>query len=500
MLCRAVTLSELVDLEAQLARDRDVPADALEIRDRSLLGAVRPGDRRRGELLRRWLAGIRERDPAALFPGRAVSRALRALEAALAVAGLVLGWGAASALFHYAGEHPVNVWDVLLLLVGVQVLLLLLLLAALALPLAGLGSGFLGPIRAAVAAAYPRLAARLGRGERAEEWRALWHRLRSRRSLYARIEPWVLLGTTQIFAVAFNVGALLGCLRLVVFSDLAFAWSTTLVELDAGRFHALVSAIAWPWSRLWPDAVPPLSLVEATRYSRLEGAYLEAGSGRAADPALVGGWWRFLIAAITTYGLVPRAVALAVGRARQARLLARLPLDDAEVARVLRRLSEPHVETRAVVPEAGAPPEPGLLAPSPVPAPGRRCAVVLWRDVPPSAALQAAVARHAGCEVGALLPAGGRDGGETPTGVALDGADPVLVVAEGFEAPDRAALRLVRELRLALGPRRHVVVVLVEVEDGRVGPAPEAEVRIWRDGLARLQDPYVGVEPLRGTR
>ncbi len=500
MLSEAVTLSELVDLEAQLARDRDVPADALERRDRSLLGPAQAGRRQPGELLRAWLEGLRTRDPAALFPGRAVHRALRALETALTVAGLLLGWGAAAALFRYGGEDPVNVWDVLLVLVGVQVLLLVLLLAALILPLAGLGTAFLGPVRAAVAAVYPRLAARLGRGARAEEWRVLWHRLRSRRSLYAEVEPWLLLGTTQVFAVAFNAGALLGCLRLVVFSDLAFAWSTTLVELDAGRFHALVSALAWPWSRLWPDAVPSLSLVEATRYSRLEGAYLGAGNGRAADPALVGGWWRFLIAAIATYGLLPRLVALAAGRGRQAQLLARLPLDDAEVARVLRRLSEPHVETRALVPEAAAPTAAWIPGPSRAAAPGGRCAVVLWRDVPASPALRDALARHAGRELGPLLQAGGRDGGEAPTGAALDGADPVLVVAEGFEAPDRAALRLVRDLRAALGPRRHVIVVLVELESDRVGPAPEDELRIWRDGLARLEDPCVGVEPLREAR
>ena len=113
-------------------------------------------------------------------------------------------------------------------------------------------------------------------------------------------------------------------LRLVVFSDVAFAWSTTLVDLDAARFHALVTALARPWAWLWRDAVPSLALVEATR-SRLEGAYVQhAGGGRAVDPALVGGWWRYLLAAIA-YGLLPRALALAVARLRAARLLARLP-------------------------------------------------------------------------------------------------------------------------------------------------------------------------------
>jgi hypothetical protein len=290
-------------------------------------------------------------------------------------------------------------------------------------------------------------------------------------------------------------------LRLVAFSDVAFAWSTTLVDLDAGAFHALVSALARPWASLWPDGVPSLALVEATRYSRLEGAYLVAGGGRAADPALVGGWWRFLVAALATYGLLPRAVALAVARLRAARLLARIPLDDAEVARVLRRLREPSVATHAVTPEeaepAAAPANPA--APAPGIAPGGRCAIVLWREAPGGAALETAVARQLRSAVGSVHAAGGRDDRGTTWAEAIDGAEPVVVVAEGFEAPDRAALRLLRSLRGALGPRRHLLVLVVEAGAGAgaIRGAPDAQVRIWRDGVARLEDPYVAVEPLR---
>ena len=123
--------------------------------------------------------------------------------------------------------------------------------------------------------------------------------------------------------------------------------------------------------------------------------------------------------------------------------------------------------------------------------------MVLWRDVPATPELEAAVSRHVRREVASVHAAGGREDPGTSWGGAVDGAEPVVVVAEGFEAPDRAALRLVRELRAALGPRRHLLVLLAQVGDGRVGPAAEASVRTWRHGLARLEDPYLAVEPLR---
>jgi hypothetical protein len=497
-----MTLADLVDLEAQLARDRDADPDALAARDRALVAGERLDPAWRGPLLSRWLSLLREAEPGRLYPGRTVAGSLRAIRAALAVGGLLLGWGAAAALLGFTGRDPVNVWDVLLAFVALQLVLFALLVASFVLPIAAVGAPLAGAFRGAVAALYPRLAARALRagGDRAAEWQRLWHRLRSRRSLYHGVEPWILLGLTQAFGVAFNVGAILGCMRLIAFSDVAFSWSTTLVQLDGARFHALVQALAAPFGWLWPDAVPSRELVEATRYSRLEGAYLASGAGRAARPDLVGGWWPFLVACIACYGLLPRALTLAVARLQAARLLERLPLDDAEVGRVVRRLAEPHVETGALAPEAAtlqAPPMPaadGAAHPA-----GGRCAVVLWRDVPARAGLSAAVARQASCAVAGLHAAGGRDyeEGALPWSRIAAGAERVVVVAEAWEAPDKAALRLLRQLRDALGPRRHVTVLLVDASGEALRAPPPSEVRLWEEGIARLEDPYLAVEPLR---
>jgi hypothetical protein len=495
-----MTLEDLIDLEAQLERDRERDPAAIASRDRGIARGAALDPARPHAAVAGWLRALRADEPERLHPGHAVARALGVARAALAAAGLVLGWGTAAALLRFEGPQPVNVWDFLLVLVGGQILLLAALVVVVLAPSASHGVPLLGGTRAAAGALVMRLATRSLGGTRAEEWRALAHRLRTRRSLYRRLEPWLLLGITQAFGVAFNVGVLLATLRLVVFSDVAFSWGTTLGWLDAGRLHAAVRALATPWAWLWPDAVPSEALVAATRYSRLEAAYWVAGARRAADPGVVGAWWPFLVAAVACYGLAPRVVALVYARWRAARFLRRLPLDDLETAAVLRRLAERSVETRSPVPERGGAPAPA----SPLgaqrgegevegrPRAGSRCALVLWRDTPLGPALRSAVEQRLGTGVSVAGSAGGREHEEGAADWAhlAAGADSVAVLADAWEAPDRGAMRLVSALRAALGPRVPVLVLLAG--DG----AGEEEVRIWRDGLARLEDPWVGVEAL----
>jgi hypothetical protein len=489
-----MTLTDLIDLEAQLARDRAADPGALGARDRALLAGA-PPERRRDVTLARWLAALREHEPGRAWPGRRVEGALAAVRALLSATGLVLGWGAATALLRAGDSQPVNVWDFLLALVGGQVVLLALLLGSFFVPLAAFGTPILGLVRGAVAALVERLARRAS-GERPASWRALWHRLRSRRSLYQHVEPWLLLATTQAFGVAFNVGAIAAVLRLVVFSDLSFAWSTTLVDLDAPAFHALARAVAAPWAAIWPAAVPSLDLVARTRYSHLEAAYLWSGAGRAARPESVGGWWPFLVAALACYGLLPRLALLLLSSWRTRRALRRLALDDAEVSRVLGRLSEPHVETRAASAEApGAEPRAAPAPQGAAPPAGGRGALLLWRDAPAPPVVTAALARQARCQLGGPVSVDG----EPDPGPLVEGADAVVVLAESWEAPDRATMRFLRGLREAAGAGRPLLLVLVDTATGAArAPAPEA-VGIWRDALAPLADPWLAIEPLAGA-
>ena len=167
----------------------------------------------------------------------------------------------------------------------------------------------------------------------------------------------------------------------------------------------------------------------------------------------------------------------------------------------MRRLSEPHVETRSPSADAAGPAGARATPAASRTPPGTRCTVVLWRDAPARPELEAAIARQTQCAIGGIHAAGGRDYEDERIdwGALANGSDSMVIVAEGWEAPDKALLRLVGDLRRAIGPRRHITVLLAHVSEDGIRPSLASEVRIWNDGLAPLEDPYLAVEPLRGA-
>ncbi len=95
------------------------------------------------------------------------------------------------------------------------------------------------------------------------------------------------------------LGMLCGYWTLLLFSDLAFGWSSTLVQ-DPALIAAVAEALALPWQAIWPAAVPAPDMVAATQFQRIAPA--------AAEPFLATQWWQFLMASLIFYNLLPRAV------------------------------------------------------------------------------------------------------------------------------------------------------------------------------------------------
>ncbi|SFC51118.1 Protein of unknown function [Marinospirillum celere] len=141
-------------------------------------------------------------------------------------------------------------------------------------------------------------------------------RFQSSLSAYWQPQPhqlWWLLGQINALWVVFALGLLGVFLLLLLFSDLAFGWSSTLLT-DGKQLTQWLTALSLPWQAFWPQAVPDLYLIEQTRFARIESSDTAF--------ALASRWWPFLLASLLFYNLLPRLVLTSLCHWRARRLQA----------------------------------------------------------------------------------------------------------------------------------------------------------------------------------
>ncbi len=496
---RKLTLADLIDFECQLADDEALDRQALRHRDRTIGLELDQENLGRRDLLLAWLDQMRER--AAETPGRLASLALSFSAWTLSALGAMVGFGVANVVFAYDGSQPVNVVHVLGVFVVFQVFLLFLWWMAVA-PRRWLRFGggedfqeilrLLSPAR--LAGGVARLLPRSYRDslQRAQERFTAFDRL------YGSVRLWSLFRISQCFALAFNIGALVGCLQLIVFSDLAFGWSTTL-DVAPEPFHRLIRWLAAPWAWLAPGTIPSLDLITQSRFVR-------AGAGLSteemANLLALGGWWPYLVMAMATYGLVPRAVTWWVADWRLSRALDQVALDHASCDRLYERLIEPLVESKGE-PETGAAAMPTQLKPETVESISRQpestYLFVDWADTAPSAEAAAALIRERfGVDGGVLHRAGGlelENDERTLAAIAAQGAKAdvtVTLFVQAWEPPTRDLSRFLADARERLGRKRPIWVVPVDLdEDGAFAEPESQDLAHWDRKMNALGDPWL---------
>ncbi len=447
--------------------------------------------------LRAWLGRVAPDRP---LLGSQFVHARRLTTSVLIVLGGALGWVTAMAVFHYDGSRPINVVHALALFVGAQ---LLLLAATIVLALPG-RRAFTGSVQAALSVLSP---GRLGRWLMARLHPRMRERLAGMLGEQAGSPPagligkWQVLLWSQVVAVAFNSAAVVTFLYLVVSTDLAFAWSTTL-GLDAESFGSLAHALAAPWRSWLPDAVPSAELVAATRFYRLdEGLLPDHGATLGSHPATLGDWWPFLAASMLCYGLAPRLALLIVAGWRLRAALSRAFLATPGAAALLERMNTPFVATQATQGE----PAPTMdQTPSAIaggrPSAGDRAFVIEWAGIGLSQERVAESLRAMGVSLAGYAHAGGsrapredehmlqRLGGE------LDGAVAVLLVVKAWEPPMLEIVDFVRAVRAARGRHGAIVVVPVELaNDNAPADAAPPSLSVWRAALHAAGDASVSV-------
>jgi hypothetical protein len=519
-------LAELIDLESGLLDLQQHRASAAaagrELCEQRGIGAAQARQRAESDPAWRWsLAAAwlrRLRAGGTLLPGETVTRSLRTASRLLQLLGILLGAAAASATLAYDGTAPVNLWNFL----GVFVLLQILLFAILLLSLgagAARGKAVLSATQRALGGIARAALTRRLLGYAPESWRASWSNLAeqqtalaSRRPLYRDAERWILFRSAQAIGVGFHLAAAIVFLWLALFSDLAFAWSTTPAKIDAGWLHGLVEALAVPWSWLAASSVPSAAEVAATQWNRLEGRFV--GTDPDAAAAASAAWWSFLLLAQLCWGLLPRLLAWLWADRKSQRALALAPLDHAGFHALFDAML---VGTHA----------PSWQGPAPESVRGdlidehklaaidassqdrpRPAAALIWGGFPADATeLATQLAARFAWRLGASLPAGGSDAAQTEQNLKQCAADAraaagkqstaqgkalpaaVVLFVESEASPNKALLRALSSLRGELGPDAALLVALV-------GSADAQQLAIWRGYLGRSRDPYLRIEAL----
>lgn len=473
-------LAQVVDFEALILRDAEAPsATALKVRDAALTSRLSSAEPRLR--LSEWVDLRREVEEG--LPGRRVASVLGAVTWALAGVGALAGGSTAAALLAYDGRVPINVLAWLLYMVAIPLALALMLGLGLLVPAswatrAGAGPALLGAL------VGPLLTRAMGPSNANIP-------LFGRSGRTGGLERWLLVELTQLFTLAFLVAGGSVLLVRVATSDLAFAWGTTL-QIGDEAVARWLRALAAPWRPFWPSALPTVEDVAVSRFSRFVDRFQGTDVRSPVPPSVSAAWWQFSVAALATYGVLPRIGLWAWARVRRRSVLRRWPaLDRTDVTLLLERLGaggggfsvrETQSEIEA---EAGGRTEPRAEPAGFLPAGDEL--VIAWGA---AAAGPARAAAAAGLPNAMALGAGAGlslDAERRALEVAVAHPGAVLVLIPRNEPPIEDVLSFLRELETV---RKQVAVGLLE-PDGEAGWVTVSPDGPWSKVLSRL-----GVEVL----
>jgi hypothetical protein len=317
------------------------------------------------------------------------------------------------------------------------------------------------------------------------------------------VAKWLLLSWSQWLGLGYGAGALCVAMTLVLFTDLAFGWSTTL-ELSTDTVLGATRAVAMPWHGWLPLAAPDEALIKASRYFRLS-----TNAGIEADPIQLARWWPFVLMSMFCYGLLPRLLTLTVAHWRLRAACAQALLADAHVRRLLQRMNTPLVRTESLQSERPLESSAAETVFADLPA-GKDWQVVNWAAVPIAQtaldrllgdALQAAGARSAHVAGGTRSSAQDSELiAQLADDTRSDNAPAVLIIAKSWEPPTLELMDFIGALRAALADDATVAIMPIAVVDGAPAAPGAAHQLTWQHTLGQAQLPNVHAVALRSAQ
>lgn len=495
-------LSEIINLEYQLYKDAQSDPVKVRERDREIGRDYSGSDKDRTSLFRFWLNKLENKS---VYPGQSMVSRLTFLRYSIFFFFLISGAMTCASVLAYDGSQPVNVVNFLAVFIGFQVLLYVLFILNILPGMIRSKIPFIGDFYRFAKFLFNwimRTASNLlhkNKTESAHQITNVFHRAKSRHVIYNKIERWTLFSITQLGGFAFSLGALAACACLITFSDLAFAWNTTL-DISPEFFHKIVSVISTPWIMIFNNLTPSYELVESTRFFRLNGGYSSAQS----SALLAGGWWPFLICALFFYGLLPRFIFMMLSRYLVFRTLAKTPFLSAEFDSLHRRLTSPIYSTQSTEKQHSKSISDKMQSNNHNDAPlnAETCHLIVWGESELSEnKIREIVQTRFHWNILKISNAGMFDNDQDKQTLEQyennSDIEPILLLAESWEAPGKAIIHFLHSLRMNIKENRMIVIGLINLNSENKIMAPsQADWQNWQNVIMKLSDAFTCVEPI----
>lgn len=478
-------LGDLIDIKEQIDLDREIDRATLRQRDREI-GLMDDGKSNiaKSKLahLRRWISEIRP-DSEITSKGHKVDKSMRSIIVLCWLVGGISGYLLASSVLAYDGSQPVNLLIALLVLIGVQSLALILLCILLLFNQTKIleALSILNPANLIM-----QLISRIQ-----PSWREAIEKYFSRFKSPGEfgLLPQMTTYLAQHFAIALNIGILASLFYLVTISDLAFGWNTTL-NIQNETVSQFLQGIATPWQTLLPAAVPDDTLVESSRFYRLQ-SKLHSDGWEARE---LGTWWLFLAMCIVVYGFLPRLIALVIAGIHYDKCVAQATLSLNGSSQVLARMSDPLVSADAPSPEVSIPvsiTRPGL--------PGRQaarkieCVLIEWSEceIEDKKLSKVGIVSHS------RLKAGGRrsisEDKATIKASSQVNTEGIAISIKAWEPPLLDFIDFISLLRKSVSTSLPIIVLLKALPNETVSAT---QIETWETALGTVSDSALYLESL----
>ena len=506
---------QLITFVLQLKADAVCDSTLLRQRDRAIGQSLIALQGKPIAQLNTWLQQVARDDTRTL--AQQVAHARRVMSLIVMLAGLMVGNGTAALVFYYDGTQPINVLPVLSVFVLLpMVLLFFLCMRAVLVKLISLllgGTGLQPSLLlwlVGVMVAIQRLLPQQYR----EALQLMMGRSSAHYRLYGRVHRWCLLTWSQLFTLGFMLSAIAWFVFRLSTTDMAFVWSTTL-DIEPQTMAVITNSLALPWAHLAPQATIDLDTIGKTRYFRAHHSALPPN----VHAEELGRWWPFVLAAMITYGLVPRLLALMMCLWRQHMALRWALLHAPGAAEVLDRLNSPIVETAApgaIFPDTRESPTPvpderaicRELAPMPNVISSSHAVVIKWANVPVcDSDVRQHIMQQLGVQVMSIWAAGGGTALEDDQRIMHGAAEALrdhastqrvlMVLVKAWEPPMLEVVDFLCTLRRDIGRGQRMIVLPVAMSpQAHASHVYQQQCDIWQRKLATVGDPWLRVQAL----